>query len=65
MDRYAALKSEHAELGRVLHASRQRIAVLESEVRRGNQLRADVAKRIDDLVGQIDQIEGRFATDGN
>lgn len=34
------------------------------EVRQVNQLRSDVAKRIDDLVGQIDQIEGRFAARG-
>jgi hypothetical protein len=48
-----------------LHASRQRIAALESEVRQGNHLRADVAKRIDDLVGQIDQVEMRFAAGGS
>lgn len=34
---------------------------LEAELRQVNQLRSDVAKRIDDLVSQIDQIEGRFA----
>jgi len=64
MERYGALKHEHSELVHALRASTQRVAALESELRQGNQLRADVAKRIDDLVGQIDQIEGRFAADG-
>jgi hypothetical protein len=30
-----------------------------------NQRRRDVAKRIDDLIGQIDQIEGHFMPRGD
>lgn len=62
--RYANLRRENARLAGALGASERRLAELEAEVRQGNQLRTDVAKRIDDLVGQIDQIEGRFAAGG-
>ena len=36
------------------------IAQLEGESRQQNQRRRDVARRIDDLVGQIDELEGRL-----
>lgn len=38
------------------------MAELESKVREGNQLRRDVAKRIDDLIGQIDHLEVQLGT---
>jgi len=63
-DRYAALTRDHVELKAALREREQRIADLEAQLRAGNQLRRDVAKRIDDLVGQIDQIEERFAARG-
>lgn len=62
--RYAMLRRDNARLADALGASERRVAELEAELRQGNQLRSDVAKRIDDLVGQIDQIEGRFAARG-
>lgn len=62
--RYARLRREHASLASTLRASERRVAELEAELRQGNQLRSDVAKRIDDLVGQIDQIEDRFTARG-
>ncbi|MCL4686257.1 hypothetical protein KJ059_16085 [Myxococcota bacterium] len=42
----------------------RRIEELESRLRDGSQLQRDVAKRIDDLVGQIGQVEFRFAERG-
>jgi chromosome segregation ATPase len=63
-DRYAALTRDNVELKAALRERDQRIAELEAQLRAGNQLRRDVAKRIDDLVGQIDQIEERFAARG-
>jgi len=62
--RYANLRRENARLAKALGASERRVGELEAELRQGNQLRSDVAKRIDDLVGQIDQIEGRFTARG-
>jgi len=63
--RYEDLRRENHRLSSALLQSEQRMAELEAAVRAGNQLRSDVAKRIDDLVGQIDQIEERFAARGN
>jgi hypothetical protein len=64
MDRYEALRRENANLAEMLTARERRVEELESRVRGGNQLQRDVAKRIDDLLGQIDQIELRFAERG-
>jgi hypothetical protein len=63
-NRYADLRQENTRLSVALGASERRVAELEDELRQGNQLRSDVAKRIDDLLGQIDQIEGRFTARG-
>lgn len=63
--RYGDLRRENERLSSALHESQQRVGELEVALRAGNQLRSDVAKRIDDLVGQIDQIEERFAARGN
>lgn len=62
--RYAVVRSERTQLAEALGASQRRVAELEAELRQANQLRSDVAKRVDDLVGQIDQIEERFAARG-
>jgi septal ring factor EnvC (AmiA/AmiB activator) len=64
VSRYGAARRENARLAAALGASERRVAELEGALREANQLRSDVAKRIDDLVGQIDQIEGRFAARG-
>lgn len=61
MNRYEALRRESGHLAEQLTSRDRRVEELESQLREGNQLRRDVAKRIDDLVGQIDQIESRFA----
>jgi septal ring factor EnvC (AmiA/AmiB activator) len=60
-DRFAALRDQNAKLARDVAERDERIAELESEVRRQGQTRREVARRIDDLVGQIDQLEGRLA----
>lgn len=63
--RHDDLRHENKRLAGALGESQRRVGELESALREGNQLRNDVAKRIDDLVGQIDQIEERFAVRGN
>lgn len=62
--RYSSVRSERTQLAEALGASQRRVAELEAELRQANQLRTDVAKRVDDLVGQIDQIEERFSARG-
>ena len=59
-ERYAGLRDENAKLARDVAERDQRIAELEGEARRQNQRRRDAAQRIDDLVGQLDQLEGRL-----
>ena len=59
-ERYAGLRDENAKLARDVAERDQRIAELESEARRQNQRRRDVALRIDELVAQIEQLEGRL-----
>lgn len=62
--RYQAACTENGRLAASLTASERRVTELESELREANQRRRDVAKRVDDLIGQIDQIELRFAARG-
>jgi septal ring factor EnvC (AmiA/AmiB activator) len=59
-ERHAAVRDENSKLARDVAERDQRIAELEGELRRHNQTRRDVARRIDDLVGQIDDLEGRL-----
>ena len=58
--RFAALREENAALGGELHARADRIAVLEAEVQRMQEARSEVGMRIDELIAQIDQLEGRL-----
>ncbi len=62
--RYEGLHRENTRLAEALAARDRRIEELESRLRDGSQLQRDVAKRIDDLVGQIGQVEFRFAERG-
>ena len=59
-ERHAAVRDENTKLARDVAERDQRIAELEGELRRHNQTHRDVARRIDDLVGQIDELEGRL-----
>jgi len=59
-ERYAVLRDENTKLARDVAERDQRIAQLEGESRQQNQRRRDVARRIDDLIGQIDELEGRL-----
>lgn len=56
-DRCAAALAESARLSGEMAARDRRIEELEGELRRLQQVRHDVAKRIDDMIGQIDQLE--------
>lgn len=64
LDRYQGLRRENARLFEALAARDRRVEELESQLREGNQLQRDIAKRIDDLLGQIDQIEHHFTERG-
>ena len=64
LHRYEELRCETSRLTEALAARERRVEELESRFREGNQVQRDVAKRIDDLLGQIDQIEQHFAERG-
>jgi len=59
-DRCRKLRDENARLAREVGERDQRVSELEAQLRHANQLRRDVAKRIDDLIGQIDHLETQF-----
>jgi septal ring factor EnvC (AmiA/AmiB activator) len=61
IDGVERLRQENRQLREQLASRGQRIQALENEVRHANQRRQDVAKRIDELIGQIDQIEVQLA----
>jgi chromosome segregation ATPase len=62
-----ALVEQHEQLGKTNHelevaiAERDdRIRTLEGQLLESNQLRQDVAKRIDELIGEIDQLDAQL-----
>ncbi len=59
-DRYAAALGENAKLVGEIDARERRVEELEVELRRLMQSRKDVAKRIDAMISQIDQLETRL-----
>jgi septal ring factor EnvC (AmiA/AmiB activator) len=63
--RFRAVVAENARLAREVAERERRMAELESKLREGNQLRRDVAKRIDDLIGQIDHLEVQLGQRGD
>jgi predicted nucleic acid-binding Zn-ribbon protein len=56
-DRCASAFAESARLAGEMAVRDRRIAQLEGELQRLQQARHDIAKRIDDMIGQIDQLE--------
>lgn len=58
--RFAELRDENAAFGAELHARAGRIAALEAELQRMQDAHGEVAVRIDELIAQIDQLEGRL-----
>jgi septal ring factor EnvC (AmiA/AmiB activator) len=60
VERHAALRDQNQKLARDVAERDRRIATLEAELRRQSQTRREVVARIDALVGQIDQLEGRL-----
>ena len=56
------LRQENRQLREQLASRAQRIQALEGELRHANQRRQDVAKRIDELMAQIDQLDAQLGT---
>ena len=61
VERQDELRGECAALRTQLAARDQRIRTLETEVRESNQLRQDTAKRLDELIAELDQLDAQLA----
>ena len=60
VEKYRALQGENASLRTELEGRDSRIRSLDDQILEMNQNRQDAAKRIDDLIAQIDHLDGRF-----
>ena len=57
---YRRQRGENLALRRDLEQKSQRIRALDGKLLEANQKRQDVAKRIDELIAQIDQLDSSF-----
>ena len=57
VERYESLRVEHSALKEKLREREDRLHGLDERVLELNQLRQDTAKRIDDLIAQIDRLD--------
>ena len=57
---YRRQRVENLALRRDLEQKSQRIRALDGKLLEANQKRQDVAKRIDELIAQIDQLDSSF-----
>ena len=60
VDSHRQQLAENTELRRKLREGTQRIRSLEGQLLEANQKRKDVAKRIDELIGQLDHLDGQL-----
>jgi chromosome segregation ATPase len=59
---HEALRKELSELRSDLGERNHRIRVLETQLLEANQRRQDTTKRIDELIAQLDQLEGQLSS---
>lgn len=60
LERHRSWAQENQALSRELAAQQDRTRELEAQVLELNQRRQDVAKRVDDLIAQIELLEGKL-----
>jgi peptidoglycan hydrolase CwlO-like protein len=60
VEKYRVLQGENVALREELNGRDSRIRSLDDQILEMNQNRQDAAKRIDDLIAQIDQLDARF-----
>lgn len=59
------LRQENQLLREQAASRSQRIQALETDLRHANQRRQDVAKRIDELISQVDHLETQLESEGD
>jgi len=60
-DAHGRARRDNAALRRKLEDSARRVRTLEGQLLEANQKRQDVAKRIDELIGQLDHLDTQLA----
>jgi len=63
MEQYLQLQAENDKLCQELQDRERRVRTLDEALLEANQRRQDVLKRVDDLISQLDQLDGRFETE--
>jgi chromosome segregation ATPase len=61
VEKYRVLQTENTSLRAELDERDSRIRSLDDQILEMNQNRQDAAKRIDDLIAQLDQLDARFS----
>ena len=61
VDAHHQLQRESAVLRRKVDEKTRRVRVLDEKLLEANQRRQDVAKRVDELISQINQLDAQFA----
>jgi septal ring factor EnvC (AmiA/AmiB activator) len=62
VEKYRLLQTENTSLRAELDERDSRIRSLDDQILEMNQNRQDAAKRIDDLIAQLDQLDAQFGT---
>ena len=65
IDSSERLREENRSLREQLASRVQRIQTLEGDLREAHQRRKDIAKRIDDLIGQIDHLDAQLGSEAD
>jgi septal ring factor EnvC (AmiA/AmiB activator) len=63
IDSTERLREENRNLREQLASRVQRIQALEGDLREAHQRRKDIAKRIDELIGQIDHLDAQLGSE--
>ena len=65
IDSSERLREENRSLREQLASRVQRIQALDGDLREAHQRRMDIAKRIDDLIGQIDHLDAQLGSEAD
>ena len=62
VEQHERMQEDNGELRRELDEKVERLRALEEQLLEANQRRKDVAKRVDDLIAQLDQLDTQIGS---
>jgi len=62
VEQHERMQKENGELRRGLAEKAEQLRLVEAELLEANQRRKDVAKRVDDLIAQLDQLDAQLGS---